>query len=149
MKNRRHTKILDIINTHSVDTQEELLNLLKKEGFSVTQATVSRDIKELRLLKTLSPDGKYHYTSAARNAFDVKTNFQVLFKSSVIFVDSAENMIVIKTLSGMAQAICTSLDSMEFKNVLGTIAGDDTIFMVCKTSASAASLVSELKENLK
>lgn len=145
MKNRRHTKILDLINSHPVDTQEELLNLLKNEGFSVTQATVSRDIKELRLLKTLSPDGKYRYTSAARNAFDVKSNFQALFKNSVTYVEYAENLIIIKTLSGMAQAICTSLDNMEFENVLGTIAGDDTIFMACKTSERAVSLVAELK----
>ncbi len=148
MKNRRHAKILDIINNNPVYTQEELLNLLKSEGFSVTQATVSRDIKELRLLKTLSTDGKYRYTSAAKNAFDVKSNFQSLFKSSVTSVDFAENMIVIKTLSGMAQAICTSLDNMEFVNVLGTIAGDDTIFIVCKNGSSATSLVSDLKKLL-
>ncbi len=148
MKNRRHSKILDIISNNSVDTQEELLNLLKKEGFSVTQATVSRDIKELRLLKTLSSDGKYHYTSASKNAFDIKSNFQSLFKNSVTSVDFAENLIVIKTLSGMAQAICTSLDNMEFENVLGTIAGDDTIFMACKNLSSATGLVSELKKLL-
>ncbi len=148
MKNRRHSKILDIISNNSVDTQEELLNLLKKEGFSVTQATVSRDIKELRLLKTLSSDGKYHYTSASKNAFDIKSNFQSLFKNSVTSVDFAENLIVIKTLSGMAQAICTSLDNMEFENVLGTIAGDDTIFMACKSLSSATGLVSELKKLL-
>lgn len=148
MKNRRHAKILDIINTNSVDTQEELLSLLKKEGFSVTQATVSRDIKELRLLKTLSSDGQYRYTSAAKNAFDMKSNFQSLFKSSVSSLDFAENIIVIKTLSGMAQAICTSLDTMEFEGVLGTIAGDDTIFMACKTKDNAKSLVNELKKLL-
>lgn len=148
MKNRRHAKILDIINNNAVDTQDELLNLLKSEGFSVTQATVSRDIKELRLLKTLSVDGKYRYTSASKNAFDIKSNFQSMFKSSVTYVDYAENMIVIKTLSGMAQAICTSLDNMEFENVLGTIAGDDTIFMACKNTSSATSLVLELKKLL-
>ncbi len=149
MKNRRHAKILDIINTNSVDTQEELLNLLRKEGFTVTQATVSRDIKELRILKTLSPDGKYRYTSAAKNAFDIKSSFQSLFKSSVNFLDIAENIIVIKTLSGMAQAICTSLDSMEFEGVLGTIAGDDTIFIACKTKEDSKSLVNDLKKLLK
>ncbi len=148
MKNRRHAKILDIINTNSVDTQEELLNLLKKEGFSVTQATVSRDIKELRLLKTLSPDGKYRYTSAAKNAFDMKSNFQTLFKSSVNSLDFAENIIVIKTLSGMAQAVCTSFDSMEFEGVLGTIAGDDTIFIACKTKENSKFLVNDLKKLL-
>ena len=148
MKNSRHSKILDIINNNAVDTQEELLNLLKSEGFSVTQATVSRDIKELRLLKTLSTDGKYRYTSATKNAFDIKSNFQSMFKSSVTSVDFAENLIVVKTLSGMAQAICTSLDNMEFDNVLGTIAGDDTIFLACKNVTSASSLVSELKKIL-
>lgn len=148
MKTRRHAKILDLIHQYPIDTQEELLNRLKESGFSVTQATVSRDIKELRLLKTLSPDGKYRYTSAARNAFDIKSNFQNLFKSSVTSVDFAQNMLVVKTLSGMAQAVCASLDALDYDAVLGTLAGDDTIFIVCRTNESALSLVAELKKLL-
>ncbi|MGN0454419.1 MAG: arginine repressor [Ruminococcus sp.] len=148
MKNRRHAKILDLISAYPVTTQEELLSLLKKEGFSVTQATVSRDIRELRLLKTLAPDGKYRYTSAAKNAFDMKSNFKSMFSSSVISAEAAENIIVIKTLSGMAQAVCASLDAMSFENIAGTLAGDDTIFVACKTSASAKPFLSELKKLL-
>ncbi len=148
MKNRRHAKILDIISQNSVDTQEELLNLLKKEGFSVTQATVSRDIRELRLLKTLSPDGKYRYTSAAKNAFDIKSNFGAMFSNSVLSVESAENLIIIKTLSGMAQAVCASLDTMNYENIVGTLAGDDTIFVACRSVASAKPLLTDLKNLL-
>lgn len=148
MKTRRHAKILELINENSIETQEELMRMLNSSGFSVTQATVSRDIKELRLMKTLSPEGNYRYTSAARNANDIKSNFDNLFKSSVTFVDFAQNMIVIKTLSGMAQAVCAAFDTVETNSVLGTLAGDDTIFIVCRTNDASLSLVAKLKKLL-
>lgn len=148
MKTRRHAIILDIINETPIETQEELLNKLRENGFNVTQATVSRDIKELRLLKSLSPDGKYRYTSMKKSASDLQGNLQNFFNSSVINVKSAQNMVVIKTTAGMANALCASIDSMDFEGIIGTIAGDDTIFIVCSDSECATKLVIDLKKFL-
>lgn len=146
MKTRRHSKIIELIQENSVETQEELLGLLKKEGYDVTQATVSRDIKELKLLKTLGNNGKYRYTVAGKSGLDMSVNFHTLFKSAVINVDFAGNMIVLKTVSGMAQGICASMDSMDWDGVVGTIAGDDTIFIVTRSNNNAITLTTELKK---
>ena len=146
MKTRRHAMILEIINEYPVETQEELLNRLKDNGFNVTQATVSRDIKELRLLKSLSPDGKYRYTSIKKSSSDLQGNMQNFFNSSVIMIKSAQNMVVIKTMAGMANALCASIDSMDFDGLIGTIAGDDTIFIVCSDTERASTLVIDLKK---
>lgn len=148
MKTRRHAMILEIINEYPVETQEELLNRLKYNGFNVTQATVSRDIKELRLLKSLSPDGKYRYTSIKKSSSDLQGNMQNFFNSSVIMIKSAQNMVVIKTMAGMANALCASIDSMDFDGLIGTIAGDDTIFIVCSDTERASKLVLDLKKFL-
>ncbi len=148
MKTRRHAMILEIINEYPVETQEELLNRLKENGFNVTQATVSRDIKELRLLKSLSPDGKYRYTSIKKSSSDLQGNMQNFFNSSVIMIKSAQNMVVIKTMAGMANALCASIDSMDFDGLIGTIAGDDTIFIVCSDTERASKLVLDLKKFL-
>ena len=146
MKSRRHAKILDIIAEYPIETQDELLTRLKDEGYKATQATISRDIKDLRLVKTLGSDGKYRYVSAAKNSTDIRSNFSSLFASSVNSIDFAQNIVVIKTLSGMAQAVCAALDSNDYKAVVGTIAGDDTIFIVCRSSQLAVSLTEELKK---
>lgn len=146
MKSRRHAKILDIISEYPIETQDELLTRLKDEGYKATQATISRDIKDLRLVKTLGSDGKYRYVSAAKNSTDIRTNFSSLFASSVNSIDFAQNIVVIKTLSGMAQAVCAALDSNDYKAVVGTIAGDDTIFIACRSSQLAVSLTEELKK---
>ncbi len=148
MKTRRHAMILEIINEYSVETQEELLLLLKKNGFNVTQATVSRDIKELRLLKSLSPDGKYRYTSIKKSASDLQGSVQNFFNSSVIMVKAARNLVVVKTLAGMAGALCATIDSITFDGMIGTIAGDDTIFIACADENFATKLVVELKNYL-
>lgn len=128
MKLRRHEAIIDLVNNQDINTQEELMENLQKQGFKVTQATVSRDIKELRIFKALGKDGKYRYSTGGRNALDKTSGFESLFASSVEEVDSAENIVVIKTMTGMAQAVCMSLDNIDFENIVGTIAGDDTIF---------------------
>ncbi|MGN0551486.1 MAG: arginine repressor [Acutalibacteraceae bacterium] len=148
MKTKRHEKILELISDNSIDTQEELLRLLRQNGFAVTQATVSRDIKELRLLKTLERDGKYKYTTASKSKQTIKTDFQMLFSSAVLNVDFAGNMIVLKTASGMAQGVCAAMDSMDWEGVVGTIAGDDTIFIVARSTAKAQNLVTEFKKML-
>lgn len=146
MKSRRHAKILDIITEYPIETQDELLTRLKDEGYKATQATISRDIKDLRLVKTLGSDGKYRYVSASKNSTDIRSNFSSLFASSVNSIDFAQNIVVIKTLSGMAQAVCAALDSNDYKAVVGTIAGDDTIFIACRSSQLAVSLTEELKK---
>ncbi len=146
MKSRRHAKILDIIGEYPIETQDELMTQLRAEGYKATQATISRDIKDLRLVKTLGGDGKYRYVSAAKNENDIRTHFSNLFKTSVNSVDYAQNIVVIKTLSGMAQAVCASLDSNSHKSIVGTIAGDDTIFIACRTSEFAVELTKDLKK---
>lgn len=146
MKSRRHAKILDIITEYPIETQDELLTRLKDEGYKATQATISRDIKDLRLVKTLGSDGKYRYVSASKSSTDIRSNFSSLFASSVNSIDFAQNIVVIKTLSGMAQAVCAALDSNDYKAVVGTIAGDDTIFIACRSSQLAVNLTEELKK---
>lgn len=148
MKTKRHAKILELIQAHPIDTQEELLHWLREENFEVTQATVSRDIKELRLVKSLMADGRYRYTTGKSATADISSKFHSLFRDSVHSVDYAGNMIVIKSMGGMAQAVCAALDSMHWEGMVGTLAGDDTIFIVVRTESAAVALVSELKKLL-
>ena len=148
MKTRRHAKILELIQEHHIDTQEELLRCLKDEGYDVTQATVSRDIKELRLLKTLGSDGKYRYSTGKTDSLDISSKFYTLFSDSVLSVDYANNIAVIKCMTGMAQAVCAAMDSIHWDGVVGTLAGDDTIFVLCRNENGAVNLVSEFKKLL-
>ena len=146
MKARRHAKILELINSRPIDTQDELLGLLSENGFSVTQATVSRDIKELRLVKTLTSDGKYHYTAHTEHPkSEMSDKFLLIFSESVREIDSAGNMLVIKCFTGMATAVCAALDTLHWSGVVGTLAGDDTIFMVMRDEQNAHELVSQLR----
>lgn len=145
MKIKRHEKILELIAAHSIDTQEELQKHLKESGFEVTQATVSRDIKELRLVKTLSSDGKYKYAVTSKEAArDISYKFHAIFTESVMSIDYAMNTVVVKCFVGMAQAACAALDSMRWDGIVGTLAGDDTIFILMRSEAAAVQLVEEL-----
>lgn len=146
MKSNRHARILSLITEFPIETQDELLSRLRQEGFKATQATISRDIKDLRLVKTLGSDGKYRYVSTAKNSSDIRSNFSSLFSSSVNSVDCAQNIVVIKTLVGMAQAVCAALDATSNRMIVGTIAGDDTIFAVCRSSELANNLTDELRK---
>ncbi len=146
MKSGRHAKILEIVSEYPVETQDEIIARLKEAGYKATQATISRDIKDLRLVKTLGSDGKYRYLSAANRNADLRTGFTRLFTTSVISVETAQNLVVIKTLSGMANAVCAAMDSTENAAIVGTIAGDDTIFVACRTGDSAAALTESLKQ---
>lgn len=146
MKSRRHAKILEIIDEYPIETQDELLTRLKSEGYKATQATISRDIKDLRLVKTSGSDGKYRYMSASKSSTDIRSNFSTLFSSSVVSIAFAQNIVVIKTLSGMAQAVCAALDSIDYTAVVGTIAGDDTIFIACRSTELAVNLTDDLKK---
>ena len=146
MKTTRHNKILELINKYPITTQEELIDYLRAEGYEVTQSTVSRDIKQLRLTKTLLADGKYRYQASPAAEKGAKNNFGTIFSSSVVSVESAMNIVVIKTFSGMAQAACAALDMMSFSEVLGTVAGEDTIIAVCIDEKSAAEFRDDLRK---
>lgn len=146
MKYSRHSKILEIIDTQEVETQEELANALKKNGFNVTQATVSRDIKELRLIKVLTKDGKYKYATIKQQESVISERFLKLFRDSVISLDHAGNMVVIKTLVGAANAAAAAIDALDVKSIVGSIAGDDTIFLLVRTADEVEEVLQEFKK---
>ena len=142
MKSHRQAVLLEIIQEYDIDTQEELLDKLREKNFNVTQATVSRDINELKLIKVPMANGKYKYTVAQKDEnMDTQSSFKTIFKTAVRSIDFAQNMIVLKTTSGMAQGVCYELDSIELDGILGTIAGDDTIFVVTSSNTKSAALV--------
>ncbi len=137
MKKKRHKLILELIEQYDIGTQEELLKMLRDKGCDVTQATVSRDIKELRLLKTLSANGIYKYSVEKATENGYSGMFDALFQSAMTKVDYAGNICVIKCSPGLAGAACATIDAMNVSEVVGTIAGDDTIFMLCRTEEEA------------
>ncbi len=149
MKAKRHAKILEIIRTYPVNTQEELLNRLLESGFSVTQATISRDIKELRLIKALGSDGNYRYSTVRQENEHLSSKFHSLFSDAVTNIDYAGNIVVVKCLTGMAQAACAAMDSLQRGDIVGTISGDDTFLCVMKDENKAIDLVTELKKLLR
>ena len=133
MKARRHQRILDIVRSKPIQTQEDLSAELAREGMSVTQATISRDIKELRLIKAPVGDGSYRYTVPVdRNIEDINRRIERVFREAVISVEDSDNIVVIKTLEGAAQAIGAIVDDLDWPEVVGSLAGDDTIFVVVK-----------------
>jgi transcriptional regulator of arginine metabolism len=149
MKQSRHKKILELIKEKGIGTQEELLELLKTGGFDITQATVSRDIKGLRLVKTLSDNGAYVYSNVKlENINDVSIKFISLFSDSVINIDYVFNQVVIKCYAGLANAVCASLDLMHYENIVGTLAGDDTILIIMRSEEFAQNLYSKLIQKL-
>ncbi len=143
MKSNRHSTIVELINKYPITTQDELLEYLKAEGFDVTQSTVSRDIKKLRLSKSLDANGKYRYQAPQSKSTASQNGFLSLVDSSIVSVDYAMNTVVVKTYSGMAQAVCAALDAMEYDTIVGTIAGDDTIFIVCRDENCAKAYTQE------
>ena len=149
MKNDRKKAILDIVSHYEVDTQETLQALLLERGFSVTQATVSRDIKQLSLVKTMSENGSYKY-SLPRGDYDggPKSSLVRFFSDAVYAVDRAMNTVVVRCHSGMANAVCARLDTAGYTNIVGTLAGDDTIFVLMRTEEDAISMLRELENML-
>lgn len=147
MKTKRQLKIVELVKNKSVETQEDLLSMLRSEGFAVTQATISRDIRELRLVKTLGGDGKYRYAVPVQDTQDMPSRFLSMFNEAVISIDSAMNVVCLHCHTGMAQAVCASMDSMHFENVVGTLAGDDTIFVLCRDIENAEYLVTKLNRH--
>ncbi len=153
LKSLRHEKILEIITKNDIETQDELTERLKKEGFNVTQATVSRDIKALRLIKTTCHEGgdenRYKYAvngTREENDAALTGKFKSILGQSIVKIDSASNLVVVKTYAGMANASAAALDSMNIPDVLGTIAGDDTILIVMKTAEEASDFVKKIEK---
>ena len=146
MKAKRQAKIMEIISTINVETQEQLLQELQASGFVSTQATISRDIKELRIVKELTSFGTYRYTTVARevpSSFSGRLNTS--FRECVTNFDYAQNIIVIHTLPGLANAAASALDAMNMSVVLGTLAGDDTVMVVMRDNNAAAAFCGEIK----
>ena len=145
-KEGRRERIRQLIAAEHISTQMELSRRLEEEGFQVTQATVSRDIRELQLVKKSDGNGSYHYeNSEPIEKYHAPSKFYSMFQSAVTSVDYAMNLVVIRTYTGMAQAVCATMDSVEWPGVLGTIAGDDTVLVVTRTEAVAKELVDTLK----
>ena len=149
MKSKRHSKILELIAEYEIDTQEELLGKLNENGFKVTQATVSRDIKELRLVKVQVGAGYKYSLNSTKESVDMSFKFHAVFSESVLSVDYAGNLVVIKCYPGMANAACAALDSVQWGAVVGTIAGDDTILCVMREKDPASKFAAQLKKLLK
>ncbi len=145
MKTKRQTKILELIRENNIETQSGLLEKLNESGFNVTQATVSRDIKEMRLVKVPGNNGVYKYAAETVSEED-KESHAYLFVTAITSIDYAHTLVVIKTKTGMAQAVCAALDSKSRAGVLGTIAGDDTIFVATRADSASIGLVTDLKK---
>lgn len=149
MKNERQERILQIIRENEVETQEELLTYLKGMGINSTQATISRDIKQLHLVKQPTGKGGYKYAvSAARTHLNVAEKLRTIFRESITRVDYAQNIVVIKTMAGLANAACAAVDAMELPEIVGSLAGDDTAILILRNEAAAAELTDELLEML-
>ena len=146
MKARRQAKILELISQSEIDTQEELLRRLREAGFAVTQATVSRDMRELKLMKAVSPSGKYRYTAGREENPDLSEKLKTMLHDSAVSVASAGNLVVLKTHTGMAQAVCVALDAAHLEAVVGTLAGDDTIFAATHSAEAAQQLAARLSK---
>lgn len=146
MKSQRQAKILEIITNKNVETQEQLLAALQAEGFRGTQATISRDIKELRIVKELTSFGTYRYTvsnSDIGSSFSARLN--TIFRECVISFDYAQNIIVVRTLPGLASAAGSAIDAMNLSTIVGSLAGDDTVMIVMRDTNAAATFCGEIK----
>lgn len=143
MKSARHNLILEIIETKDIETQEDLAEELKNRGVRVTQATVSRDIKELRLLKVLSEHGGYKYATVERAEKGMNDRFARILADSIVRVEPINNLIVVNTLTASANAAGEAIDSMKWNEVMGTIAGDNTLLIITRSNADADSLMAK------
>lgn len=146
MKHARQAKILEIIDKEVIETQEEIADRLKKAGMEVTQATISRDIKELRLIKVMTEDGRYKYAPFNSTDNTVFNRLMTVFSKSYVSSDYANNIVVVKTLPGMAPAAASAIDSMNYPEIVGSIAGDDTVLIVCRSEKIAKEFVEKLSK---
>lgn len=147
-KGQRHIKIRELITNFEIETQDELVDMLKNAGFNVTQATVSRDIKELHLVKVPMPDGRYKYSLPADQRFNPLQKLKRALMDAFVKIDSAGHLLVMKTMPGNAHAIGALIDNLDWDEILGTICGDDTILIICRTSEDTDILTKKFLEML-
>ena len=146
MKRRRHEKIIELIGKYDIETQDELADMLRREGFEVTQATVSRDIRELKLSKVPAYGGRQKYALLQHQEQKKKKKYEGILREAFVSMDCAQNILVIKTVSGMAMAVGAAMDNLGWKEIVGCIAGDDTVMCVIRTSEDTESLMEELEK---
>ena len=149
MKLSRQTKIIEIIKKYNIETQEELVEHLQNAGFIVTQATISRDIKELRLTKVSTEEGKFKYVLHQGENLEKSEKFVRILRDAFVSMDKAQNILVIKTVSGMAMAVAAAVDAMKLKEIVGSIAGDDTIMVAVRTVEDTQAVMDKILEMLK
>ena len=149
MKKVRHAMILEMIDSKDIETQEELADELRRHGVAVTQATVSRDIKELRLLKVLSEKGGYKYATADRAEKGLNDRFIRIFSESVLSMANANNLIVIKTQSASAAPACEAIDSLKWPEIVGTLAGENTVLVIVQSTEQVEEVMNRLRAMIK
>ncbi len=146
LKIKRHAEILDLISRYNIDTQEELTNRLQQAGFKVTQATVSRDIRELKLTKVAGDNGKQKYVVLQKPKSDLYDKYVQVLRTGYLSMDKAQNILVIKTVSGMAMAVATAVDELHINGVVGTIAGDDTVMCAVRDNEEIVRVMEQIKK---
>ena len=146
MKTKRQTKILELIKKYEIETQEDLSAYLEQEGYQVTQATVSRDIRELKLTKVSLTNGRQKYIALLETNEDLSQKYERIFRDGFISMDIAQNLLVVKTVSGMAMAVAAALDALQLKEIVGTIAGDDTIMCAARSTEDAIRVIDKLRK---
>ncbi len=144
MKGQRHIKIREIITSREIETQDELVNALREAGYNVTQATVSRDMKELHLIKVPLDDGRYKYSMPSDQRFNPIHKLKRTLADNFVHIDYAEQMIVLKSLPGTANAIGVLIDNLEWPEIMGTISGDDTLLLICRSKDYSERVVSQI-----
>ena len=149
MRYSRQNKILELINTYEIETQDKLAAMLRKNGFEVTQATISRDIKELQLVKVLSPTGKYKYAESMRFDAPITDRFVKIFRETVLSISGAKNLLLVKTLSGCGGAAGEAIDNLGIDHIIGTVGGDNTVLVITEDDCYSADIMKELQEMLK
>lgn len=146
MKTKRQTKMLELIKKHNIETQEELSDYLQEEGYQVTQATVSRDIRELKLTKVAMSNGRQKYAALTEANEDLSEKYTRVFRDAFVSMDMAQNILVIKTVSGMAMAVAAAIDAMHLHEIVGCIAGDDTIMCAVRSVDDTTAVMSRLRK---
>ncbi|MDO5589540.1 MAG: arginine repressor [Lachnospiraceae bacterium] len=146
MKVNRHAKIIELINKYQIETQEELADHLNEEGFKVTQATVSRDIRDLKLTKIPADNGKQCYAVHQGSENGMSEKYIRILRDGYLSMEMAQNILVIKTVSGMAMAVCAALDAMKWKEIVGSIAGDDTIMCAIRTPEDTVKVMDKIRK---
>ena len=146
MKTKRQTKMLELIKKHNIETQEELSDYLQKEGYQVTQATVSRDIRELKLTKVAMSNGRQKYAALTEANEDLSEKYTRVFRDAFVSMDMAQNILVIKTVSGMAMAVAAAIDAMHLHEIVGCIAGDDTTMCAVRSVDDTIAVMSRLRK---